>query len=103
MQVIVMLACFMSFLATPILAGEIWGIVRHNKFPQKNLTVQIDCNGKPLEPARTDKYGLYSVLATEHGRCQLKIYNREREVIHNTTISSFAKPVRCDVHLILQP
>lgn len=100
MKVIVMLAWFMSFLATPVLAGEIWGIVRENRVPQIDLIVRISCNGDQLREVRTDEYGLYTVFASKPGSCQLEIYKCDKPVHNKAIFSSSSKPVRCDVHLI---
>jgi hypothetical protein len=98
-----LLALLLSFLAAPVLAGEIWGIVRLNGVPQEGLSVNVSCNGQKLEPARTDRYGLYNVFTDMIGECQLEVVRYSylsSSVIHRRTISSYARPVRCDVHLI---
>lgn len=97
------LALFVTFFAAPVLAGEIWGIVRLNGVPQKDLVVIISRNAQKLELARTDMFGLYSVFANVRGECQLEVTRGPNEgspAIHRKTISSYSRPVRCDVHLI---
>jgi hypothetical protein len=75
--------------ATPVMAGQIYGTIFHDKQPLREARVLLNCNGEGTD-GPTDGDGVYRLFVRATGSCQLIVESQGRKV--EATVYSYDRP-----------
>ena len=82
----------LSFVASPAIAGQVYGTVLNDSGPVVNATVSVSCSGAS-GARQTDGAGSYSVYVNGSGVCTISVNGA------NLQIRVYDDDVRYDLHL----